>query len=153
MRNTVEGIAAGFFNSQRDRGGSGALVSARFRLIGARNARHSVASRSSAPQGIDDLRAAAGGGMMGMPALTRCRSKDTPEESWRIFYGDVPVGWIGIRAGVPTGVDQWGWRCGFYPGIEPRQHQDGSVATLEAARVAFEEAWNSLLRQIPESAF
>jgi len=37
------------------------------------------------------------------------RSKDTHAESWQIFYGDVRVGTIGIRVGVPVGVDQWGW--------------------------------------------
>ena len=41
-----------------------------------------------------------------MPALTRRRSKDAPAESWQIFYGDVQVGTIGIRAGVPVDVDQ-----------------------------------------------
>jgi len=34
-----------------------------------------------------------------MPALTRRRSKDAHAESWQIFYGDVQVGTIGIRAG------------------------------------------------------
>ena len=40
-----------------------------------------------------------------MPALTRRRSKDAHAESWQIFYGDLQVGTIGIRAGVPVGVD------------------------------------------------
>jgi hypothetical protein len=43
-----------------------------------------------------------------MPALTRRRSKDARAESWQIFYGDVQVGTIGIRAAVPVDVDQWG---------------------------------------------
>ena len=47
-----------------------------------------------------------------MPALTRRRSKDPHAESWQIFYGDVQVGTIGMRAGVPVDVDQWGWSCG-----------------------------------------
>src|SRR3981081_3585682 len=42
-----------------------------------------------------------------MPALTRRRSRSAPAESWQIFYGDVQIGTIGIRAGVPVGVDQW----------------------------------------------
>ena len=46
-----------------------------------------------------------------MPALTRRREKDRHQESWRIYFGDVQVGWIGERAGVPKGVDQWGWSC------------------------------------------
>jgi hypothetical protein len=40
--------------------------------------------------------------MGAMPALTRRRSKDAHAESWQIFYGDVQVGTIGIRAGVPA---------------------------------------------------
>jgi hypothetical protein len=55
-----------------------------------------------------------------MPVLTRRRSKDAHAESWQIFYGDVQVGTIGIRAGVPVDVDQWGWSCGFYPRSRPR---------------------------------
>src|SRR5258708_23796023 len=54
-----------------------------------------------------------------MPALTSRRSRDAHAESWQIFYGDVHVGTIGVRAGVPNDVDQWGWSCGFYPGSEP----------------------------------
>jgi hypothetical protein len=34
-----------------------------------------------------------------MTVLTRRRSKDAHAESWQIFYGDVQVGTIGIRAG------------------------------------------------------
>jgi len=54
---------------------------------------------------------------------------------------------------VPVHVDQWGWQCGFYPGLNPGQHQDGSAATFERARAAFEEAWQRLLPKIPEGAF
>jgi hypothetical protein len=57
------------------------------------------------------------------------------------------------RAGVPVDVDQWGWRCGFYPGLDPGQNHDGSAANFELARVAFEEAWRRLLPKIPEGAF
>src|SRR5258705_3096695 len=38
----------------------------------------------------------------GMTGLTRRRSKDAHAESWQIFYGDVQVGTIRIRAGVPV---------------------------------------------------
>ena len=41
-----------------------------------------------------------------MPALIRRRSKDAHAESWQIFYGDVQVGTIGKRSGVPVDVDQ-----------------------------------------------
>jgi hypothetical protein len=32
---------------------------------------------------------------------------------WHVYYGDVRVGSIGERAGVPVDVDKWQWRCGF----------------------------------------
>jgi len=37
-----------------------------------------------------------------MPALTRRRSPDTSQETWLVYYGDVRVGSIGQRAGVPV---------------------------------------------------
>ena len=43
-----------------------------------------------------------------MPALTRHRYPEYRDECWHIFYGDVDVGTIAIRAGVPVDVDQWG---------------------------------------------
>src|SRR5690348_8767216 len=50
-----------------------------------------------------------------MPQLTRRRDPDARHECWRIYYGDIDVGTISLRAGVPTTVDQWGWCCGFFP--------------------------------------
>jgi len=88
-----------------------------------------------------------------MPALTRRRSNDSPQESWHIFYGDVPVGWIGIRSGVPVGLDLWGWRCGFSPGMEPGQQCDGSAATFKSARTAFLFAWRHVLPHLGEANF
>jgi hypothetical protein len=88
-----------------------------------------------------------------MPSLTRRRSNDIPQDSWRIFYGDVPVGWIGIRSGVPVNVAQWGWRCGFYPGMEPGQHRDGSANTFRSARAAFLFAWRQVLPHLGEANF
>jgi hypothetical protein len=49
-----------------------------------------------------------------MPKLTRRRDPEGHQEVWHVYYGDVKVGTIGQRAGVPVGVDQWGWSCGFY---------------------------------------
>jgi len=49
----------------------------------------------------------------------------------------VQVGTIGIRAGVPADVDQWGWTCGFYP----QRRVDGTAANFEIARSEFEAAW------------
>src|SRR3982074_687983 len=66
-----------------------------------------------------------------MSALTRRRSKDVHAESWQIFYGDVQVGTIGTRAGVPVDVDQWGWSCGFYPRSHRQEHHEGTAETFE----------------------
>lgn len=51
-----------------------------------------------------------------MTALTRRRSDNPHQKTWHIYFGDVRVGTIGTRAGVPTTADQWGWSCGFYRG-------------------------------------
>jgi hypothetical protein len=88
-----------------------------------------------------------------VPTLTRRRSDDPHRESWTISYDDVRVGTIGRRAGVPVNVDQWGWSCGFYPGLHPGQHRSGSAETFAAARAGFEAAWKALLPKIPEGAF
>jgi hypothetical protein len=40
-----------------------------------------------------------------MPTLTRRRSPDAPEDSWQVFYGDVRVGTIAKRIGIPPGQD------------------------------------------------
>ena len=62
-----------------------------------------------------------------MPALTRRCLKDAHVESWQIFYGDVQVGTIGIRAGVPVDVDQWAWTCGFYPRDHRGERAEGTA--------------------------
>jgi hypothetical protein len=53
--------------------------------------------------------------VLAMPTLTGRRPNDAHAESWQIFYGDVQVGAIGIRGGVPADVDQWGWNCRIAP--------------------------------------
>jgi hypothetical protein len=88
-----------------------------------------------------------------MPTLTRRRSADSRREVWLVFYGNTPVGTIGERAGVPNDLDPWGWTCGFYPGVEPSQHRDGTAPTFEEARAGFEEAWNLLRPTLTEAAF
>jgi hypothetical protein len=80
-----------------------------------------------------------------MPELTRRRNRECQHECWHVYYGDVRVGTIGIRPGVPIDVDQWGWNCGFYPGVEPREHRDGTAPTFEEARADFEVACRSFL--------
>ncbi|WP_041956748.1 hypothetical protein [Bradyrhizobium japonicum] len=86
-------------------------------------------------------------------ALTRRRSENSHEETWQIYFTDVRVGTIGMRAGVPIHADQWGWSIGFYPGMEPGAGRMGIAASLEAAREAFDAAWTELLPSIPDSAF
>jgi len=88
-----------------------------------------------------------------MPKLTRRGTADSYRKTWHVYYGDVRAGAIGERAGVPVHGDQWGWSCGFYPGIELRQHRYGTAATFEAAREGFEADWNVLLPEIAEAAF
>jgi hypothetical protein len=88
-----------------------------------------------------------------MPKLIRRRIADRHRTTWHVYYADVRVGAIGERAGVPVHVDQCGWSCGFYPGLEPNQHKSGAAATFDAARAAFEQAWQQMLPNIPEGAF
>jgi hypothetical protein len=88
-----------------------------------------------------------------MPSLTRRRSDDPHRETWRVSYGDVRVGMIGERAGIPAGADQWSWSCGFYPGLEPGQHRYGTAKSFVEARAGFQADWDSLLLEISEQAF
>jgi hypothetical protein len=76
-----------------------------------------------------------------MPELTRRRSLDAPDECWHVYYGDVRVGTIAIRTGIPPHEDPWGWNCGFYPGSHPRECTDGTAVSFDQARVDFEDAW------------
>jgi hypothetical protein len=69
-----------------------------------------------------------------MPALTRRRDHDRREECWLIFYGDIHVGTIAVRSGIPHHQTLWGWRCGFYPGSEPGEFLSGTAATFGQAR-------------------
>jgi hypothetical protein len=88
-----------------------------------------------------------------MSVLTRRRSADRHHETWHVYYDDVHVGTIGERAGVPIDVDQWGWSCGFYPGLHPGQHRRGTAGTFELARAGFEADWETLLPEAPAGAF
>jgi hypothetical protein len=53
-----------------------------------------------------------------MPALTRRRYPERAD-CWHVYYGEVHVGTIAKRTGVPPDEDPWGWSCGFYPGSHP----------------------------------
>ncbi|MEZ0036441.1 hypothetical protein ABIF68_006811 [Bradyrhizobium japonicum] len=88
-----------------------------------------------------------------MTALTRRRSDNEQQETWHVYFGDVHVGSIGVRAGVPTGADQWGWRVGFYSGIEPGAQRSCSAATFDEARVAFDGAWRQLEPTLTEDNY
>jgi hypothetical protein len=62
--------------------------------------------------------------------------------------------WIGFSGESVTPVIYGGrWTCGFYPGVEPRLHRDGTAPTFEDARAGFEAAWNLLLPTLAEAAF
>src|ERR1700757_609707 len=89
-----------------------------------------------------------------MPTLSRRRSKDDPHrETWLIYFGDVRVGAIGRRAGVPNSAPQWGWSCGFYPGIDPGDHRSGFAKTSDGARAAFQAAWTKLAPSLSEADY
>ena len=107
-------------------------------------------SRGTSPSGF---RWPLFGPIMGrMPALTR-RPDRYRQDCWRVFYGDVCVGTIGRRTGVPNGVDQWEWGCGFYPATERGEGSTGTAATFEAARAAFEAACGVFLPTRTEADF
>jgi hypothetical protein len=88
-----------------------------------------------------------------MPELTRRRSLDAPDECWHVYYGDVRVGTIAIRTGMPPGEDPWSWACGFYPGCHPRECTDGTAETFDQARADFEAAWRVFLSNRTEADF
>jgi hypothetical protein len=82
-----------------------------------------------------------------MPELTRRRYSEVREECWHVYYGDVHVGTIAIRSGIPHDQDPWGWRCGFYPGSNPGECTSGTAATFDQARADFEAAWRVFLAE------
>jgi len=88
-----------------------------------------------------------------MRALTRRLSPDAPDECWHVYYGDVRVGTIALRTGIPHHEDPWGWACGFYPGCHPRECTDGTAETFDQARKDFEAAWRVFSRSGPKPIF
>lgn len=87
------------------------------------------------------------------PALTRRRDLDSPCESWRVRYGDIDVGHIGQRAGVPTDQPQWRWSVAFYPASHRGIRSDGIAETFDDARAAFETAWRDCLPRCTPADF
>jgi hypothetical protein len=88
-----------------------------------------------------------------MPSLTRRRGPDALQERWHVYHGDVRVGAIAIRPGNPADTDPWGWRCGFYPGSHPREHQSATAVTFDQARADFETAWHVFLSNRTEADY
>jgi hypothetical protein len=92
------------------------------------------------------------GGFSDMAELTRRADKDH-KQSWSVYYGDVRVGHIGIRAGVPNNADQWSWSCGFNPGCDRGEQKHGTGKTFEDARAGFQAAWDILRPKKTEAHF
>jgi hypothetical protein len=87
-----------------------------------------------------------------MPVLTRRRYPECPD-CWHVYYGDVHVGTIAKRAGIPNHEVAWGWSCGFYPGCHPGEHRYGTAATFDEARAGFERDWKVFLSNRTEADF
>src|ERR1700756_5279086 len=88
-----------------------------------------------------------------MPTLTRRRSPDAQQEIWLIHYGDVQIGTISRRAGVPADADQWGWSVGISQASNRGLRASGTAKSFDAARAAFDVAWQWLLPKITEADF
>jgi hypothetical protein len=84
-----------------------------------------------------------------MSSLTRRRSAEH-QDCWYLFYNGVQVGLIARRAGAPVDSAAWGSSCGFHPGMDPGEHQDGTAATFDAARAEFDEAWRWVLPRLSQ---
>jgi hypothetical protein len=87
-----------------------------------------------------------------MPNLTRRRYPER-QDCWHVYYGDVCVGTIARHSGCPVDVDQWEWDCGFYPGTDCGQGENGTAADFETCRAEFEAAWQRLLPNLRETSF
>jgi hypothetical protein len=87
-----------------------------------------------------------------MPALTRRRYSERPD-CWHVYYGDVHVGTIASRTGVPVDVNRWGWDCGFYPGSRPAECTSGTAETFDEVRADFESPWRVFLSKRTEADF
>jgi hypothetical protein len=87
-----------------------------------------------------------------MPALTR-RHNPERHDCWHVYYGDVRVGPIAKRVGIPPGEDPWAWSCGFYPGSDPGEHTSGAAETSDLAGEKFKAAWRVFLAKRTEVDF
>jgi hypothetical protein len=87
-----------------------------------------------------------------MPTLTRRRYPECPD-CWHVYYGDVLVGTVARRSGVPIHVDQWEWSCGFYPLSQRGVSAGGTTESFEQAREAFAAGWADLQPRIEEADY
>jgi hypothetical protein len=88
-----------------------------------------------------------------MPELTRRRNLEAPDECWHVFYGDVRIGTIALRTGIPHHEDPCGWACGFCRGSHPGECTSGAAATFDRVRADFEAAWQVFLSKRTEADF
>jgi hypothetical protein len=86
-----------------------------------------------------------------MPVLTR-RYPERPD-CFHVYYGDVHVGTIARRVGIPHDEEAWGWIVGFYPGSQPGEYLDGIAADFEQARADFETAWRTFSAKRTEADY
>lgn len=68
-------------------------------------------------------------------------------------YGDIDIGQIGQRAGVPTDKPQWRWSIAFYPASHQGIRSDGTAETFDEARAAFQAAWRECLPRCNDAVF
>jgi hypothetical protein len=93
-----------------------------------------------------------------MHALTRRRDREAHAESWHVYYGDVRVGTIGMRAGVPVDADQWALRLLSGHGQSPTskrhgQHVQGSARDIsKGVAAAFADVNRSQFSGLARSA-
>ena len=88
-----------------------------------------------------------------MTTLTRRPFNDPHRHGWFVYFGDICVGHIGRRAGVPINSDQWVWSCGFHPGCDPGEQTHGTAKSCEEACDDFETAWKKLAQKKTEWHF
>lgn len=89
-----------------------------------------------------------------MTQLTRKPDDDKHRPGgWFVYWGDVRVGHIGPRSGVPVHGQQWGWNCGFTPGCDPGEATYGTADDFEEARAGFQRDWERLLPKKTEAHF
>jgi len=58
-----------------------------------------------------------------MPELTRRRSLDASEECWHVYYGNVRVGTIAIRTGIPLTRIREAGLVASIPAATPRMYR------------------------------